>query len=176
MGYLVIQALAARMGWSLKEEKHFHAFVAKGTITDAMVHLLLPTTYMNLSGTAVRRYLDFFKLRANQVVVVVDDIAIPFGQLRLRPKGSAGGHNGLKSIEACLGTSDYIRLRMGIGQPQARDLVDHVLAPFNQEELKDLQTFIDRGVDVLLRLLKENLLYVMNAVNTAPPRTDRTPL
>lgn len=166
MGYLVIQAFARKMGWHLKEEKRLSAYVAKGLIEEKTVHLMLPTTYMNLSGEAVRRYLDFFKLEAPSVTVVVDDIALPFGQLRLKTMGSTGGHNGLKSIEAHLGTSHYQRLRMGIGHPGPHSLVDYVLDPFTREELEKLETFINRGVDVLQRLLRESVSHVMNTVNT----------
>lgn len=166
MGYLVLQAFAHKMGWHLKEEKRLSAYVAKGLIEEKSVHLMLPTTYMNLSGVAVRRYLDFFKLEAPSVTVVVDDIALPFGQLRYKTMGSTGGHNGLKSIEAHLGTSHYHRLRMGIGEPGPHKLVDYVLDPFTQEELKHLETFVNRGVDVLQRLLRESVTQVMNTVNT----------
>ncbi len=170
MGYLVVKALARKMGWHFQEEDRFSAFVVKKLVNTTTVHLLLPTTYMNLSGVAIKRYLDFFKLDTKYLVIVVDDIALPFGQIRLKTKGSAGGHNGLKSIETHLGTSEYMRLRMGIGHPGEKDLVNYVLDPFSQEELKYLLTFVDRGVEALLSLLKERISQVMNAVNTASPR------
>lgn len=168
MGYLVVQALARRMGWHFKEDKYFNALIAKGVIGEASVHLFLPLTYMNLSGTAIKRYLNFFKLPISDSVIVTDDIALSFGKLRLKTTGSAGGHNGLKSIEAHLGTSHYIRLRMGIGHPGGKQLADYVLDRFSPDELNHLTTFVDRGVEVLLRLLKESVSQVMNAVNTAP--------
>lgn len=170
MGYLVIRALALSMGWHFQEDKRFNALVTRGVIGKTSVHLLLPLTYMNLSGTAVRRYLDFFKLPFSCLVVVTDDIALSFGKLRLKTMGSAGGHNGLKSVETHLGSAHYIRLRMGIGHPGERELARYVLESFTPEELKILPTFVDRGVDVLLRLLKESVSHVMNAVNTAPSK------
>jgi PTH1 family peptidyl-tRNA hydrolase len=168
IGYLVIQDFASRLGWSLKEDRRFNAQVVKGVIENHTVHLLLPLTYMNLSGNAIRRYVDYFKIPLDHLVVVTDDIALSFGQLRLRIMGSAGGHNGLKSVEASLGTSHYKRLRMGIGHPGEVMLANYVLDSFNQKEQQELQTFIDRGVEVLKRLLKESFSHVMTSVNTVP--------
>ena len=122
LGYLVVLALAKRMGVVFKDDKRLQAYVAKGIVDGVIVHLLLPTTYMNKSGLAVQRYLDFFKLSIARTIIVIDDIAFPFGELKLKMMGSAGGHNGLKSIEEHLGTADYARLRMGIGHPGTRDL------------------------------------------------------
>lgn len=129
MGFLVVRAFAQRQGWIFKEDKRFKALIVRGFIDGILVHLLLPTTYMNLSGMAVRRYLDFFKLAHDRLVVVTDDIALSFGRLRVKTMGSAGGHNGLKSVEAYLGTSRYIRLKMGIGHPGEKVLSDYVLDP-----------------------------------------------
>lgn len=174
IGYLVIKALARRMGWFFKEEQRFSAFVAKGLVGDVRLHLLLPTTYMNLSGVAVRRYLDFFKLDMAHLVVVADDIALSFGQMRLKTMGSSGGHNGLKSVEAHLATSQYMRLRMGIGHPGEKVLSDYVLDPFAQHELEHLVPFVDRGADTLVRLLKESVSQVMNTVNATPRSVNKT--
>lgn len=168
IGYLVVKALASRMGWHFKEETRFNAYVTKGLIKDAAVHLLLPTTYMNASGSAIQRYMDYYKIDPRRLVVVVDDIALPFGQLRLKLMGSAGGHNGLKSVEAHLGTAHYMRLRMGIGHPGEKVLADYVLDPFTKEELKQLVAFVDQGVVALEQLLKEDASRVMNAINTVP--------
>jgi peptidyl-tRNA hydrolase, PTH1 family len=168
MGDLVVRVFAHRLGWSLKEDRRFNAQVAKGAVEDHTVHLLLPLTYMNLSGNAVRRYVDYFKIPLDGLIVVTDDIALPFGQLRLKSMGSPGGHNGLKSVETCLGTSYYKRLRMGIGHPGEKMLVNYVLEPFSHREQQELPTFIDHGVEVLQRLLKESFSCVMNSVNTVP--------
>ena len=171
MGCLVVQEFAHRLGWSLKEDRRFNAKVAKGISENKTIHLVLPLTYMNLSGNAVRRYVDYFKIPLNGVVVVTDDIALAFGQLRLRMMGSAGGHNGLRSIEACLGTSHYKRLRMGIGHPGEKMLVNYVLETFSSTEQQELPTFIDRGIEVLQRLLKESFSHAMKSVNTVPRQT-----
>jgi PTH1 family peptidyl-tRNA hydrolase len=176
IGFLVVQEFAHRLGWSLKEDRRFHARVAKGVSENQTIHLLLPLTYMNLSGNAVRRYVDYFKIPLDRIIIVTDDIALAFGQLRLRPMGSAGGHNGLKSIEASLGTSHYKRLRMGIGHPGEKMLANYVLETFNHTEQKELPTFIDRGVEVLKRLLKESFSHVMTSVNTVPRQTTLKPM
>lgn len=177
LGALVVEEFAHRMGWSLKDDRRFIAKVAKGVSENQTVHLVLPMTYMNLSGKAVKPYADYYKVPLNRIVVVSDDIAIAFGQHRLRTMGSAGGHNGLKSIEHSLGSSNYLRLRMGIGHPGEAMLVNYVLEAFNEDERKQLPAVIDRGVHVLQLLLKESVDNVMKAINTVPhqppkPRTD----
>lgn len=166
MGYLVVQSLAHAQGWVFKEESSFHAMVAKGRINHTLLHLLLPLTYMNESGRAVRRYIDFYKLEPRHLIVVTDDTAIAYGQMRVRSSGSAGGHNGLKSIQAHLHTQDYVRLRMGIGQEnQCRTLADYVLDTFTSEERQALPDFIERGVGIVKRLISEPISSVMNSVN-----------
>jgi PTH1 family peptidyl-tRNA hydrolase len=166
MGYLVVQALAQVQGWSFKEESSFHAMVAKGKVDQMLLHLMLPLTYMNESGRAVRRYLDFYKLKPEQLIVVTDDTAIDYGQMRVRSTGSAGGHNGLKSIQAHLQTQDYVRVRMGIGQrTPTMTLADYVLDTFSPEERQQLPAFVERGVGIVQRLIREPISTVMNSVN-----------
>lgn len=177
MGYLTVEAFAYRLGWSLKEDRRFNAKVVKGVFENQTIHLLLPLTYMNLSGNAVRRYIDYFKIPLNNIIIVTDDIALPFGQLRLRSMGSHGGHNGLRSIEACLGTPQYKRMRMGISHPGEKVLTNYVLEPFSHTEQQQLPAFIGLGVEVLQRLLKEGFTHVMNSVNTVPrqKKTEQEP-
>lgn len=162
-----MEELARTWGWSFKDEKEFQTRVAKGQNGDVTIHLLMPMTYMNESGRAIRRYLDFFKLTPEQLLVVADDVALPFSQMRLRRMGSAGGHNGLKSIEQHLGTQHYARLRMGIGSNLTgeRELADYVLDTFSAEERKELPSFIKRGATAVERLTKESFAPVMNSVN-----------
>jgi PTH1 family peptidyl-tRNA hydrolase len=175
IGFMVVKALAKKLQWKLKEETHFSAYVCKGQVDDAQVHLLLPTTYMNLSGLAVRRYLDYYQLGVEYVIVVSDDIALPFGELRLRSMGSSGGHNGLKSIEAHLATRHYVRLRMGVGTPNDKKisdeetLADYVLGTFSADETDKLVPFVERGVHVLWQLIHESISRVMNEVNAKAP-------
>lgn len=166
VGFMVVEKLAQKLGWSFHEEGRFYGRHAKGMIENRPIHLLLPETYMNESGQAVRAILHFYKGLAPDVLIVHDDIAIPFGSLRIRMRGSPGGHNGLKSIEACLGSPNYPRLKVGIGdEREERDLKDHVLAPFTDEEQKELSKFIDHAADVVYDLLREDIHKVMSAVN-----------
>lgn len=159
--------LASSLNWTFKQESYWPGQVAQGTVDGQQIHLLLPTTYMNLSGTSVARYLDYYKIKRDRLVVITDDVAIPFGTMRLKEKGSAGGHNGLKSIEQCLATNEYSRLRMGVGDNrQGMELADYVLSTFTPEEKPLLERFISEGVTVLKRLLQEPLLQAMNRVNT----------
>lgn len=165
LGYLVVQAFAKCLGWSFKKDLRFNALVSKGIVGERNIHLILPQTYMNLSGESVRRYVDYYKIALDGLVVVSDDLALDFGKLRLKKSGSAGGHNGLKSVELHLGTIHYMRLRMGIGHP-GENVVDYVLENFSSDEQKELQVFIERGKEVLELLLRKNVSLVMNEVNT----------
>lgn len=167
MGTLVVGAFAKSCSFPLKDDRNFSAKVAKGRIFDVMVHVMLPQTYMNESGHAVRKYLDFFRLNPRDLVVVSDDVALPFGHMRLRSKGSAGGHNGLKSVESHLGTQDYPRLRVGIGRDheENQDLSDYVLDRFTGSEVKLLPDILGRGVEILTKLLTQPFEQIMNVVN-----------
>jgi peptidyl-tRNA hydrolase, PTH1 family len=168
-GDLVVRGVAAKFGWAFKEEKRFQALLARGVIGEKPFFLLLPTTYMNESGRAVKALLDYFKLSPSQLIVVCDDLALPFGTLRLRPEGSAGGHNGLKSVEGEIGTSRYARLRMGIGRGLveiAEPMIDYVLDTFSSEEMVALPKLLERGGTALVDLAESPIEIVMNRVNT----------
>jgi len=166
IGQLLVNVFAHEQGWLLKDDKRCKANVCKGCDHGVAVHLLLPKTYMNDSGSAVRRYLDFYKLTADSLVVVTDDVDLPFGHLRIRENGSAGGHNGLKSIETHIGTRNYCRLRIGVGTSRPFvELSDHVLGRFSAEEQERLASVVDTGCCVLRRLIHEPVDAVMNAVN-----------
>jgi PTH1 family peptidyl-tRNA hydrolase len=114
------------------------------------LYLIKPTTYMNLSGKAVNHWMKELKIPIENVLIIVDDIALPFGTLRLKPKGSAAGHNGLKDIEARLGHNDYARLRFGVSDnfPKGRQ-VDYVLSGFDEDELPALPAQIDRSIEII---------------------------
>jgi PTH1 family peptidyl-tRNA hydrolase len=164
LGYLVVEALASELTVSLSAESRFEGRTGRTIVDGVIVDLLLPTTYMNESGRSVAKFLAFYKLCSNQLIVVVDDMALPFGQLRLRPYGTSGGHNGLRSIQMELGTTEYRRLRVGIGAGRESH-VEHVLGKFSQEELQLLPECIERSVVCLRRLLKEEFQKVVNDVN-----------
>lgn len=166
MGFLVVQGFAHALGWPFKEDKQFFAKVAKGKIDQVTVHLLLPLTYMNESGKALRSYLEYYKLGPQHVIIVNDDIDLDFGQMRVRMVGSAGGHNGLKSIQAHLHTQHYVRLRMGIGRGEKQKiLADYVLDRFSKEEEEQLADFLIEGIHVMRHLITEETSVVMNKVN-----------
>lgn len=166
-GFIVVEEFARQHEWSMQEDRYFMAKVAKGRIQGVEVHLLLPLTFMNESGWSVKQYMDYFKLTIGQILVACDDTALEFGQLRLRPQGSSGGHNGLKSIAMHLGTEEFARLRLGIGNKMERQsLADYVLSDFTAEETPLLDMFVKNGAAVLEALVTEPITKVMSKVNT----------
>lgn len=158
LGYLVVQALANAYRWHFKEEAQYMVLGVKSKVGTAIVHLLLPTTYMNESGRALRLYLDYHRLHADNVCIVCDDIHIEFGEVRLRTMGGTGGHNGLKSIQTHLHTQHYLRLRMGIGRKEQaeRSLADYVLDQFTPQEREQLPIVVNQGVQILHHLIHED--------------------
>ena len=130
------------------------------------LYLIKPTTYMNLSGKAVNHWINQLSIPIENVLVVVDDIALPFGTLRLKPKGSAAGHNGLKHIEAMLGHNDYARLRFGVSDnfPKGRQ-VDYVLDGFDKDELPELPALIDRSIEMIKSFATIGTELTMNKFN-----------
>lgn len=128
--------------------------------------LIKPTTYMNLSGKAVNYYLQSYKIPKENLLVITDDISLPYGKIRLKPKGSAGGHNGLKSIEQSTGGQDYPRLRFGIGEHFIKGRqVDYVLSPFSQEELDELVINMDRSIEPIFSFCTVGIEQTMNRFN-----------
>ena len=154
IGFMLVDALVKDWGLEWSKDKRLQGWVAKGQVDGITVVLLKPSTYMNVSGQAVRKVLDFYKWGPEALQVIVDDVAIPFGEFRLRPKGGTGGHNGLKSIQAHIGTQDYLRLRMGVGDRKSGSLSGHVLGRFSQKEQETLDDFLRKGSQVIQRLLK----------------------
>lgn len=187
IGFRVVERVAERLGCSFHAEAHFLGRYAKGTVKvgqekvaevkgerERTVHLLLPQTYMNESGQAVRLIAHYYKALAPDILVVCDDIALPFGTLRVRMRGSPGGHNGLKSIEAHLKSPNYPRLKIGVGDERDGSLADHVLAPFTEAEQQRLPEFIDLAAKVVDDLLHNDIHKVMAAVNTKGTKIDET--
>ena len=140
VGFAVIDAIADKYNISVTERKH-RAFCGKGIIAGQKVLLVKPQTYMNLSGESVRSALDFYKVDPEtEILVIYDDVSLGVGQLRIRKKGSAGGHNGIKNIIAHLGTSVFLRIKVGVGEkPKENDLADYVLGHFSKEEKEIMQ-------------------------------------
>jgi len=164
IGFLVVDQLADQQGAAFSLDRHAEKteFRYKGRT----LHVIKPTTYMNLSGKAVAYWLNALKIPRENLLVIVDEVALPFGSLRLRVRGSAGGHNGLKSIEASLGGQDYARLRFGIGGDFGRgQQVDYVLGRFSQDEFDKLPPFMKKANDMVLSFCTVGAERTMNAYN-----------
>lgn len=142
LGYMVIQYLSDQYDVELKNKQFGR--IGRTLLQDTQVYFLLPTTYMNDSGKAVQFYKELYQIKLQNILVVVDDLALPFGTMRLRMNGSSGGHNGLKSISSHLHTEQYPRLRVGIGTDmEMMDKAEFVVAPFMQKEQKYLHTIVE---------------------------------
>jgi PTH1 family peptidyl-tRNA hydrolase len=165
IGFMVADFLAAKYD-APRFEISRHAFTTEIRYKGHSYALVKPTTYMNLSGKAAAHWLTTLKIPVENMVVVTDDLALPFGKLRLKGQGSAGGHNGLKDIQATLGTDVYARLRFGVDAnfPKGRQ-VDYVLNPFSADELIELPTRIEKAADAVLAFGALGLERAMNVVN-----------
>lgn len=142
LGYMVIQYLSDQYDVELKNKQFGR--IGRTLLQNTQVYFLLPTTYMNDSGKAVQFYKELYQIKLQNILVVVDDLALPFGTMRLRMNGSSGGHNGLKSISNHLHTEQYPRLRVGIGTDMEMiDKAEFVVAPFMQKEQKYLHTIVE---------------------------------
>jgi PTH1 family peptidyl-tRNA hydrolase len=169
VGFEVIDELADRHGIAVRK-RDMKAVMGDGNIEGQRVILAKPMTYMNLSGEAVGAISRMYKLEPADIWVVVDDVAIPPGAIRLRYKGSSGGHNGLKSIQAHLHSEEYPRVRIGVGEPGRADMVDHVLSRFRPDEREIISGAIDLAADAVEFALKESFEKAMNRYNgIAPP-------
>lgn len=167
IGFEVIDTLADRNGISIDSNKHKAVF-GKGMIGGEKVVLLQPQTYMNLSGESIREAIGYYKLDPKrELIVVFDDISLDVGQIRLRAKGSAGGHNGVKSIIACLGTDEFQRIKVGVGEkPKGWDLADYVLGRFNEEERIIADQSVERAAVAAECILQEGMEAAMNLYNS----------
>src|SRR5687767_3056018 len=172
VGFQVAEALADRYRVTLKNRGSWKARVAKIAEIGEGVLLAEPTTFMNLSGRAVREIASFHKLAPSDVLIVVDDADLPLGRLRLRTSGSAGGHNGLKSIIQEVGTIEFPRLRVGVGR-QAGELKSHVLGRFSTEESDQIEAAVKRAADAAELFARENILAAMNKFNAAQVDEDQ---
>jgi peptidyl-tRNA hydrolase, PTH1 family len=148
VGWMALDRLADRAGWNVRVKDRDAAATVRGRYADLDLVLVKPLTFMNDSGIAVRKVLARERVPLEQMLVVVDDFALPFGRIRIRPEGSAGGHNGLRSIIGELGTERFARLRIGIGEPR-RTAIDHVLSRFTADERAHLPDLLDAAVDAV---------------------------
>ncbi|MFH0880370.1 MAG: aminoacyl-tRNA hydrolase [Lentisphaerota bacterium] len=169
VGFDVVEALARKAGTAFKKGWFSQAEMARMR-TEAGQELLLvkPHTFMNRSGVAIAPLLRKKGLEPDSLIVVVDDADLEAGQLRIRKKGSAGGHNGLKSVIQELGTEDFVRVRVGIGRQAGADMVDHVLTRFSAEARRSMEESIARAADAVLCIVEEGADAAMNRFNAAP--------
>ncbi|MFY0605280.1 MAG: aminoacyl-tRNA hydrolase [Cyclobacteriaceae bacterium] len=164
IGFLILDRLADQKG--LKWNHDRHAFISELKHKGRTIYMIKPTTYMNLSGKAVNYWMTSLKVNKENLLVITDDLALPYGKLRLKGKGSAGGHNGLKNIEQLCGGQDYARLRFGVGDSFGKgQQVDYVLSPFNKQEMDELVLNMDRSIDALLSFCTIGIARTMNEFN-----------
>jgi PTH1 family peptidyl-tRNA hydrolase len=167
VGFSVVEEIARRhrLEWAMAPSQVPDAFVVKRFGPDPVL-LAKPLTFMNLSGAAVAALSRYYDIAPPDLLIVVDEVALPFGRLRARARGSAGGHNGLKSVIERLGTTEFPRLRLGVGRGDARrDLADHVLSKFEAGERSALEEFIARAADAAEMFAVDGIGKVMNTYN-----------
>ena len=165
VGFEVIDAIAYKYNISVDTRKH-RAFCGKGMIGGTAVILVKPQTYMNLSGESIRSILDFYKVDEQQLIVIYDDVSLDVGQQRIRKKGSAGGHNGIKSIIAHLDTMVFPRIKIGVGEkPPRMELSSYVLGRFSKAEQQVMADSYGRSIEAVERMVQGDIDGAMNLFN-----------
>lgn len=166
VGFAVIDELADRYGIDVSERKH-RALCGRGAIEGQKVLLAKPQTFMNLSGESLRALTDYYKVLPEELIVIYDDISLPPGQLRIRLKGSAGGHNGIKNIIAHLGTQEFPRIKVGVGEkPPRMDLKDYVLSRFSKGEQELMDAAFREAAQAAVMMICDGADRAMNHFNT----------
>jgi PTH1 family peptidyl-tRNA hydrolase len=173
VGFEVVEAMATRLTWISRPDlfdtqarMKFDGLVMDGSVGSDKLMLLKPATFMNASGRAVQAAMAFYQLTPQDVLIVLDDLALPSGRIRLRPGGSSGGHNGLKDIEQALATDQYPRLRLGIdAAPERMAARDYVLGKFSTEQRKLLEPAIDRAVAASVMWIEKGIESAMSLFN-----------
>ena len=166
-GFEVVQILADRFGIETDYIKH-RAICGKGVIEGSKVMLAMPQTFMNLSGESVRMLVDYYKIDvSSELIVIYDDINLAPGRIRIRKAGSAGGHNGMKNIITHLGTDEFMRIRVGVGdKPKGYDLADHVLGHFSNDEKELMDTAFINAANAVVTILNDGVDAAMNRYNS----------
>lgn len=162
-GFDVVQYFADRYDISINRSK-FKALCGEGIVGGSKVVLLKPQTYMNLSGESVLDAVQFYKIGMENLIIIYDDVSLPLGRIRIRPSGSDGGHNGMKSIIYQLGNNNFPRLRVGIGAP-GDNMVDYVIGKFSQEERRIMDDVCKVASDAVFAIINEGVLAAMNKYN-----------
>ena len=169
IGFMTADLLAERLGISVTKLK-FRALIGEGRIGNEKVIIMKPQTYMNLSGESVREILNFYKLDPEDLIVIYDDIDIPVGSLRIRAKGSAGTHNGMRSVVSQIKSENFPRVRVGIGSEHRGDLVDYVISGFSSKDRESVRSTIEKAADAVECIVKEGVSSAMNKYNTKKPK------
>ncbi len=166
VGFDALDAVAAKYDISVKKLK-FNGLYGEGTIEGEKVVLVKPQTFMNLSGECIREFKNWYKVENSQIIIIYDDISLPFGKLRIRPKGSAGGHNGVKSIIYQTASEEFPRIKIGVGQPPNPDydLADYVLGKFSRQEIKELVPVAVKAAEAVGEIIKNDVQSAMAKYN-----------
>ena len=165
VGFMTLDALADKYNIDVRE-KAFKGLIGKGVIEGNKVILVKPQTYMNLSGECIRQVMDYYKVDPSEFIVIYDDISLVPGGIRIRKKGSAGGHNGIKNIIAHLGTQEFPRVRIGVGEKPARmDLADYVLSRFQKDERVLMEEAFERAGEAAVCMMNDTMEHAMNQFN-----------
>jgi PTH1 family peptidyl-tRNA hydrolase len=169
LGFLTVDRLAER--WRIEvKNRHCQALTARKTVAEHEVLLAKPETYMNLSGLAVRELSQEYEVRPEQdLIVIYDELDLPFGAIRIRPRGGTAGHNGMESIVGALGTEEFLRVRLGIApERKVADGARYVLGQFRRSQYKAVDQMLDRAADAVEAILQENAAAAMNRFNRKP--------
>jgi PTH1 family peptidyl-tRNA hydrolase len=165
LGFKVVEELAQRLGISSFQAKH-HSFIGQGIIADHKVILAQPQTFMNDSGIAVRGLMEWYKINLQKLIVIYDDVDLEVGQIRIREKGSAGGHHGVESVISSLGSAEFTRIRIGIGRESlSADVTDYVLGKIPAAEREKLAEAIITAAEAAEEIIKSGLAAAMNKFN-----------
>lgn len=164
-GYMFINSLVEKMGLKLKENKKLKCFLAEALVNGEKIILVEPTTYMNLSGECVKAVVDYYGINIEDILVISDDMDLEVGRRKIKPAGGTGGHKGLKSIIEHLGTEDIKRMRIGIGKPLNKEVIDFVLERFGKTELNKLNETLDICYDILVDFINLKFDNFMNKYN-----------
>ncbi|HHW57551.1 MAG TPA: aminoacyl-tRNA hydrolase [Clostridia bacterium] len=163
VGFMVIDELAKKLGIRVTKLK-FKSLVGEGNVKGEKIILLKPQTFMNLSGEALYEAVNFYKINLENVIVVYDDKDLDVGKIRIRKKGSSGGHNGMNSIIYLLNSEEFPRVRIGIGNP-GEDLVNHVLGEFTEEEKKIIKQATEKAAEAVIDIIENGIEHAMNKFN-----------
>ena len=163
-GFMVLDRWALSEGFAFKQDSKLKSFIARQKINGEDVIFIKPTTFMNLSGEAVRAVMDYYKIDVQDLMIIFDDISIPIGKIRIRANGSDGGHNGIKSIIQHIGTTDFNRIKVGIG-PQIGPSEHFVLQNFSKEQLDIIKEVLDKSIDAAKSIMQDGIEKSQNKFN-----------